>query len=125
MCAGVTAIVRTDSDFHLGGTNNKGFILGAQYGLGVVTLLFNNNSFGNVLRDQRVGFGGRVIGASLQNPDFMLLARAFGVAGYRVDSPAALKPGATWIFVATPYSTLTDLGGGVWKLRYYPPDGAK
>jgi hypothetical protein len=24
----------TDSDFHLGGTNNKGFILGAQYGLG-------------------------------------------------------------------------------------------
>ena len=24
----------TDSDFHLGGTNNKGYILGAQYGLG-------------------------------------------------------------------------------------------
>jgi hypothetical protein len=23
----------TDSDFHLGGTNNKGFIVGAQYGL--------------------------------------------------------------------------------------------
>jgi hypothetical protein len=24
----------TDGDFHLGGTNNKGYILGAQYGLG-------------------------------------------------------------------------------------------
>ena len=40
-------------------------------------------------------------------------------------SPAALKPGATWIFVATPYSVLKDEGGGVWKLRYYPPEGAK
>jgi hypothetical protein len=40
-------------------------------------------------------------------------------------SPAALKPGQTWIFVATPYSALTDEGGGVWRLRYYPPDGAK
>ena len=40
-------------------------------------------------------------------------------------TPAALKPGSTWIFVATPYSALTDEGGGVWKLRYYPPAGAK
>lgn len=29
----------TDSDFHLGGTNNKGFVLGAQYGLGKNTWL--------------------------------------------------------------------------------------
>jgi hypothetical protein len=29
----------TDSDFHLGGTNNKGFILGAQYGLSKNTWL--------------------------------------------------------------------------------------
>lgn len=29
----------TDSDFHLGGTNNKGFIVGAQYGLGRNTWL--------------------------------------------------------------------------------------
>jgi len=29
----------TDSDFHLGGTNNRGFILGAQYGLGKNTWL--------------------------------------------------------------------------------------
>jgi hypothetical protein len=36
-----------------------------------------------------------------------------------------LKPGATWIFVATPYSVLSDEGDGLWRLRYYPPDGAK
>jgi hypothetical protein len=29
----------TDSDFHMGGTNNKGIILGAQYGLGRNTWL--------------------------------------------------------------------------------------
>ena len=80
-------------------TGDGGFMFGvqelataAQYGLGLVTLLFNNNAFGNVLRDQRIGFGNRVIGAALENPDFMLLARAFGVEGHRVASPEALKP---------------------------------
>jgi acetolactate synthase I/II/III large subunit len=80
-------------------TGDGGFMFGvqelataAQYGLGLVTLLFNNNAFGNVLRDQRLGFGNRIIGAALDNPDFMLLAKAFGVEFHRVDSPAALKP---------------------------------
>ena len=63
----------------------------AQYGIALVTLLFNNSSFGNVLRDQRTGFGNRVIGSVLDNPDFMLLAKAFGVEAHRVTSPAALE----------------------------------
>jgi acetolactate synthase-1/2/3 large subunit len=62
-----------------------------QYGIGLVTLVFNNASYGNVLRDQRTAFGNRIIGAALDNPDFMLLAQAFGVEGHRVASPAALK----------------------------------
>ncbi|PCJ41563.1 MAG: hypothetical protein COA71_08385 [SAR86 cluster bacterium] len=64
----------------------------AQYGIGLVTLVFNNNSFGNVRRDQQMGFGGRLIGADLKNPDFMKLAESFGVAGYRVSTPEELKP---------------------------------
>ena len=63
----------------------------AQYGIALVTLLFNNASFGNVLRDQRTAFGNRVIGSVLDNPDFMLLAKAFGVEGHRVASPGALE----------------------------------
>jgi hypothetical protein len=39
-------------------------------------------------------------------------------------SPAPLKPGSTWIFVASPYSVVSDEGGGAWKLRYYPPTGS-
>jgi acetolactate synthase-1/2/3 large subunit len=64
----------------------------AQYGIGVVTLVFNNRSFGNVLRDQQEQFGGHVVGAILENPDFVRLAESFGVAAGRVASPAELRP---------------------------------
>jgi acetolactate synthase-1/2/3 large subunit len=63
-----------------------------QYGIAVVVLLFNNASYGNVMRDQKMGFGNRIIGSALQNPDFMGLAQAFGVTGHRVASPEALRP---------------------------------
>jgi len=64
----------------------------AQEGLGLVTLVFNNNAYGNVLRDQRTGFANRVIGATLTNPDFVALGRAFGIESTRVGSPEALEP---------------------------------
>lgn len=64
----------------------------AHEGIGLITLLFNNKAFGNVLRDQKVGFEGRVIGSTLQNPDFQKLAAAFGVKSYRVNSPETLRP---------------------------------
>jgi len=60
--------------------------------IGLITVLFNNGAYGNVLRDQRTNFANRLNGAVLENPDFMLLAKAFGVAGHRVDSPQALRP---------------------------------
>jgi acetolactate synthase-1/2/3 large subunit len=44
-----------------------------------------------VRRDQRERFGGRVLGADLQNPDFLKLAAAFGVQAERVSSPEALR----------------------------------
>jgi len=53
--------------------------------------LFNNRSFGNVLRDQRISFGGRLIGESLTNPDFVKLAESFGALAYRAQNPAELK----------------------------------
>jgi acetolactate synthase-1/2/3 large subunit len=80
-------------------TGDGGFMFGiqelataAQYGIAVVTLVFNNNSYANVLRDQAAQFGNRVIGAMLDNPDFLGIAKAFGIEGYRARSPAALKP---------------------------------
>jgi acetolactate synthase-1/2/3 large subunit len=63
-----------------------------QYGIGVVALVFNNEAYGNVRRDQQESFGGRVLGSELHNPDFLRLAESFGAAGARVDSPQALRP---------------------------------
>jgi acetolactate synthase-1/2/3 large subunit len=62
-----------------------------QHRINVITIVFNNRSFGNVLRDQTQTYGGRLIGPDLQNPDFEALARAFGAAGYRADTPSALR----------------------------------
>ena len=63
-----------------------------QHGIGLVTVVFNNGAYGNVMRDQQTGFDGRLIGAELRNPDFQQLAASFGIAARRVDSPPALRP---------------------------------
>ncbi|BAM91000.1 putative acetolactate synthase large subunit [Bradyrhizobium oligotrophicum S58] len=62
-----------------------------QYNIGVVTLVFNNNSYGNVRRDQRERFDGRVVASDLVNPDFVKLADSFGVAASRVTAPDQFK----------------------------------
>ncbi len=62
----------------------------AQHGLGVVAVVFNNNAYGNVLRDQQRGFGGRLLGSELQNPDLVALAKSFGITAKRVASPDEL-----------------------------------
>ena len=57
----------------------------------VVAIVFNDNAFGNVRRIQRESFGGRLIAADLLNPDFVQLAEAFGVDGYRAEGPEGLR----------------------------------
>ncbi len=59
-----------------------------KYGINAVAVVFNDNAFGNVLRDQTTRFDGRTIGADLHNPDFMKLADAYGVRGVRVEGGA-------------------------------------
>jgi acetolactate synthase-1/2/3 large subunit len=63
-----------------------------QYKIPIAIVLFNNNAYGNVLRDQQLDFGGRVIGSELRNPDFLKLADAFGVPSVRVRTAAELRP---------------------------------
>jgi acetolactate synthase I/II/III large subunit len=80
-------------------TGDGGFMFGVaelatavQFNIGVVTLVFNNNSYGNVRRDQRTRFDGRVVASDLVNPDFVKLAESFGVAASRVTSPDHFRP---------------------------------
>ena len=67
----------------------------AQHDIGLITIIFNNHSFGNVRRDQQMKYDSNLIGADLDNPDFVKLAESFGVAGYRAESPDELKPALT------------------------------
>ncbi|MDI4235013.1 thiamine pyrophosphate-binding protein [Bradyrhizobium sp. Arg237L] len=80
-------------------TGDGGFMFGVQelstavqYRIGVVTLVFNNNSYGNVRRDQRERFDGRVVASDLVNPDFVKLAESFGAGAARVTSPDHFRP---------------------------------
>jgi len=63
----------------------------AQYNLPLVTILFNNNKFQNVQRQQKEWFGGRLIASDLTNPDFVKYAESFGIRGERVHNPADLE----------------------------------
>jgi acetolactate synthase-1/2/3 large subunit len=56
-----------------------------QYGIHVVLVVFNDDSYGNVARDLDESFGGSY-GAELSNPDFVKLAEAYGVRGIRVGT---------------------------------------
>ena len=71
-----------------------------QYGINLVTVVFNNESYGNVLRDQQQQFDGRVLGSELVNPNFVSLAESFGVSASRVSSPQELRPALERAFAA-------------------------
>jgi acetolactate synthase I/II/III large subunit len=83
-------------------TGDGGMLYGIQelatavkYRINVVTVLFNNNSYGNVRRDQIERYGGRLLGVDLHNPDFMKLTESFGALGLRASTPAELKAALT------------------------------
>lgn len=56
------------------------------HGIAVVAVVFSDGAFGNVKRIQRDSFGGRHIGVELHNPDFVALARSFGMNAVRAET---------------------------------------
>jgi acetolactate synthase-1/2/3 large subunit len=57
----------------------------------LVTIVFNDNAFGNVRRIQRERYGNRLIGSDLTNPDFVAFAKSFGAKAVRAHTPAELR----------------------------------
>lgn len=79
-------------------TGDGGFLFGGsdlatavQFGINLVTVVVNNASYGNVLRDQQRLYDGRHSGSVLTNPDFQGYAKAFGVPSWQVRDAAGLK----------------------------------
>ena len=63
-----------------------------QYGINLVTIVFDNGCYGNVRRDQETRFANHLIGADLVNPDFVKLADSFGIRAWCVETPETLRP---------------------------------
>ena len=61
-----------------------------QFRIPLTTVIFNDNCFGNVQRQQDEWFAGRRLGSDLHNPDFVKLAEVFGATGMRAASPVEL-----------------------------------
>jgi acetolactate synthase-1/2/3 large subunit len=108
-----------------------------QHSLNVVSIVFNDGAFGNVKRTQELVFGGRLIASDLVNPDFVALARAFGIAAERVREPAQLEaalrsalagrcPALIEVEVGPMSNVWPVIGpaGGVYPLFLEPPEPA-
>jgi acetolactate synthase I/II/III large subunit len=71
-----------DGDFVM---SSPEFATAVQYDLPIVVLLVNNGMFATIRMHQERLFPGRVIGTTLENPDFPALAQAYGGFGERVE----------------------------------------
>jgi acetolactate synthase-1/2/3 large subunit len=84
--------VAGDGDFLMTGQE---FATAVQYGLPVITVIFDNGMYGTIRMHQERHYPERVVGTALKNPDFAAYARAFGGFGITVehtgDFPAAFK----------------------------------
>lgn len=79
-------------------SGDGGFMFGVQelatarqFGIAVVAIVFNNSAYGNVRRDQQTVYGNRLLGADLENPDFVALAKSFGVMAMKASDPEDLR----------------------------------
>ena len=70
--------------------NSSELSTAVKYGINVVTVIFRNDSYGNVARDLKNAFGG-AYGTDLHNPDFVKFAESFGAVGMRADDPLELE----------------------------------
>ncbi|GAA4333260.1 thiamine pyrophosphate-binding protein [Pigmentiphaga soli] len=75
--------------------NGQELATAMRYGAGVVVIVVNNGMYGSIRMHQERHYPGNVHGTELLNPDFALLARAYGAHAECVertaDFPAALE----------------------------------
>jgi len=90
----------------------------------LVVLVWSDGSYGLIEMHQRRQFG-HVTGTRFGNPDFVALARAFGLEGFRVERAGELKPtlrrafaapGPVIVEVPIDYRENEKLGIDLWQL---------
>ena len=71
--------------------NSQEMNTAVNYGINVIVIVFNDQAYGNVYRDQIQKYDNRVIGSKLKNPDFVKLANSYGMQATRVSDPNSLQ----------------------------------
>lgn len=74
-----------DGDFQM---NCQELGTGRQAGAQPIVLVLNNGLYGTIRAHQERRYPGRVCGTNLENPDFVVLARAYGYHAERVEETA-------------------------------------
>jgi len=59
-----------------------------QSGAKIIVIVLNNGSYGTIRMHQEREYPGRISGTNLENPDFVAVAKAYGMAGEKVSSTA-------------------------------------
>jgi acetolactate synthase I/II/III large subunit len=75
-----------DGDFMMTGQE---LATAVQYGAAPIVVLVNNGMYGTIRMHQEREYPARVYGTALRNPDFVMLAQAYGCHGERVTETAA------------------------------------
>ena len=56
-----------------------------QYEAFPIILLLNNSSYGTIRMHQEKSFPDRVYGTDIENPDYNMIAKAYGIPSYKVS----------------------------------------
>jgi acetolactate synthase I/II/III large subunit len=94
------------------------------HGINVVCIVFADGAFGNVKRIQKDSYGGRNIAVELHNPDFVMLAKSFGMLGLRAKTPDELRRALREALDAKGPALIEVPVGelpNIWKLIRRPP----
>ena len=81
--------VTGDGDFLM---NGQELATAAQLGLDLLVIVVDNSSYGTIRMHQEREYPGRISATELANPDFAVLARAFGGWAARVEESAEFAP---------------------------------
>lgn len=93
-----------------------------QHQIPMVTVLANDNAFGNVRRIQDDQYDGRRIASDLKNPDFLKLTESFGAAAFRAKTPDELRTALKQAFDQSGPSVIEVPVGAMpdpWKMLRY------
>ena len=85
----VAFTISGDGDFLM---NGQELATAVQHGAKSIILLLNNGMYGTIRMHQEREYPSHLSGSSLNNPDFVALAKAYGYAASRVEQTAQFEP---------------------------------